>query len=312
MYDLIGDIHGYATELKQLLAKMDYREVDGVWTHSKRKVIFLGDFVDRGPEQVELMSVVKAMVENGTALTVMGNHEYNAVTWTMPRPDRPGEYLRPHNAKHRHQHREFLVQVGEGSTLHQSLIEWFMTLPVFLDLPELRVIHACWETGLVDAMRPFLDEHNRLRPECWVESACPDSVLHRAVDVLLKGPEIALPGGYESRDKDNIAHQQVRIQWWLEHGVSYRDIAIVREPAHFIPDLPAPQDVLSGYDNSKPVFIGHYWLTGKPKPLSPYVACLDYSVAARGGGKLAAYRFDGETTLDERKFVWVERRGKDS
>jgi hypothetical protein len=52
MYDLIGDIHGHATELKALLAKMDYQEGDGVWQHPERKVIFLGDFVDGGPEQV--------------------------------------------------------------------------------------------------------------------------------------------------------------------------------------------------------------------------------------------------------------------
>ena len=53
MYDLIGDIHGYATPLKQLLTKMGYKEqADGpeqpdVWQHPDRKVIFLGDFVDR-------------------------------------------------------------------------------------------------------------------------------------------------------------------------------------------------------------------------------------------------------------------------
>lgn len=45
MYDLIGDIHGYATELKALLDKLGYREANGVWRHRDRKVIFLGDLV---------------------------------------------------------------------------------------------------------------------------------------------------------------------------------------------------------------------------------------------------------------------------
>jgi len=63
MYDLIGDIHGYAAELKALLVKMDYREKDGVWQHPERKVIFLGDFVDRGPEQVETVDIARSMVE---------------------------------------------------------------------------------------------------------------------------------------------------------------------------------------------------------------------------------------------------------
>ena len=65
MYDLIGDIHGHATELKALLAKMDYRETDGVWQHPERTVIFLGDFVDRGPEQVETVTIAQNMVEKG-------------------------------------------------------------------------------------------------------------------------------------------------------------------------------------------------------------------------------------------------------
>ena len=43
---LIGNLHGYASELKALLAKMDYQVIDGIWQHSERKVIFLGDFVD--------------------------------------------------------------------------------------------------------------------------------------------------------------------------------------------------------------------------------------------------------------------------
>jgi hypothetical protein len=41
--------------------------------------------------------------------------------------------------------------------------------------------------------------------------------------------------------------------------------------------------------------------------LAPNVACLDYSVAAKSGGRLVAYRWDGEQRLDNAKFVFVER-----
>lgn len=47
MHDLISDIHGHGTPLKNLLAKVDYVEMDGVWQHPERKAIFLGDFIDR-------------------------------------------------------------------------------------------------------------------------------------------------------------------------------------------------------------------------------------------------------------------------
>ena len=46
----------------------------------------------------------------------------------------------------------------------------------------------------------------------------------------------------------------------------------------------------------KPVFFGHYWLTGEPAIQTPNVCCLDYSIAK--GGKLVAYRFNGEDVLD--------------
>lgn len=104
MYDIIGDIHGHADKLVQLLIKMDYTQKAGVWQHPSRKALFLGDYVDRGPKQVETVTIVKDMVEQGAALAIMGNHEYNAVAWATPDPQSAGEALRPHNAKNTKQH----------------------------------------------------------------------------------------------------------------------------------------------------------------------------------------------------------------
>ena len=50
MYDIIGDVHGYSTELGLLLEKMGYQKRFGVYNHNTLKAIFLGDFVDRGPD----------------------------------------------------------------------------------------------------------------------------------------------------------------------------------------------------------------------------------------------------------------------
>ena len=56
-----------------------------------------------------------------------------------------------------------------------------------------------------------------------------------------------------------------------------------------------------------PVFLGHYWMEGKPEPLAANIACLDYSVA-KPGGKLTAYRWDGEQQINRDHFVWVDRQ----
>ena len=56
-----------------------------------------------------------------------------------------------------------------------------------------------------------------------------------------------------------------------------------------------------------PVFFGHYWIPpdSKVMPVGANVACMDYSVASPGG-KLTAYRWDGENQLSSKKFIQVE------
>lgn len=144
MYDLIGDIHGYADELLQLLKKLGYRQDHGVYAHPERKVIFLGDFIDRGPKIREVLDIVRPMVEQETALAVMGNHELNALAYHTTDPANPGEFLRPHSPKNKKQHQQTLDQLKEAD--RASYLDWFRALPLWLDLDGLRVVHACWDT----------------------------------------------------------------------------------------------------------------------------------------------------------------------
>ena len=92
---------------------MGYRDKGDVWRHRRRLAVFVGDLIDRGPDQLETLEIVKAMVDAGAAEIVLGNHEFNAVawlTWDVGRDD----YCRTHDKKHREQHREFLTDVGDG------------------------------------------------------------------------------------------------------------------------------------------------------------------------------------------------------
>ena len=151
---IIGDIHGHADALEALLTDLGYRNTGGAWRHPARLALFVGDLVDRGPKQMETVSLVRRMVDAGSARAVMGNHEFNAIAWFLPDPECPGEFLRKHHSakygdKNRKQHQAFLSAV-EGSPLHEELVTWFLTLPVCLDLPDLRVIHACWHVAALD------------------------------------------------------------------------------------------------------------------------------------------------------------------
>src|SRR5215207_3524967 len=76
-FDIIGDVHGCGDELEELLATLGYvRDADAVWRHpGGRKVVFLGDLVDRGPGVPGVLRTAMAMVEAGSALAVPGNHD---------------------------------------------------------------------------------------------------------------------------------------------------------------------------------------------------------------------------------------------
>ena len=79
-YDIIGDIHGQIDKLEALFKKLGYRVKDGAYRNPEgRMAIFLGDLVDRGPGQVEVINVVRDMIEAGSGRSILGNHEWNAV-----------------------------------------------------------------------------------------------------------------------------------------------------------------------------------------------------------------------------------------
>ena len=79
-YDVIGDVHGHAGVLRGLLAKLGYVE-RGAYRHPERQAVFVGDLIDRGPEQLATLRIVRSMVDAGDTLAVLGNHEFNAVAW---------------------------------------------------------------------------------------------------------------------------------------------------------------------------------------------------------------------------------------
>jgi hypothetical protein len=313
-YDIIGDVHGHAGKLEALLRQLSYEPRGGVWRHAERMAIFVGDLIDRGPHQVRTCQLVKAMVEKGAALAVMGNHEFNALGFHTD--DEDGSPHRPHTAKNRHQHQAFLSDTDDRPELRRDLIEWFWQLPLWLELEGLRVVHACWHDELMARLAPQLLPGNRLdrhtlRAASTGEnssyradgSARQTTLEFRAIETLLKGLEVDLPIGASFTDKDGHERHSVRVQWWRDDRPSYLDAALVPpESRPTLPEAPVPAAVLPGYRHDKPVFIGHYWLTGVQQALAPKVICVDYR-AARRGEPLVAYRWSGESQAIPGNFV---------
>ena len=234
MYDLIGDIHGHADALERLLAALGYARQHGIYRHPDRQAIFLGDFIDRGPKIRETLEIVRPMIDSGAALSVMGNHELNALAYHTPDSTKPGEFLRPHHAKNVHQHAETLRQIPAGELA--SCLDWFRTLPLWLDLDGLRVVHACWdETRMAEISGPVTDE--------FLHAACSSSgSLFEPVEAILKGKEVRLPPGATFRDKDGHERTATRVKWYEPpDGHTYRTYAMASEPIES--DLSVPDYV---------------------------------------------------------------------
>ncbi len=76
-FDIIGDVHGCFDELAALLAELGYEpQPGGSYAHSEgRKLIFVGDLVDRGPKIPEVVRLVMESIKAGHAFCVPGNHD---------------------------------------------------------------------------------------------------------------------------------------------------------------------------------------------------------------------------------------------
>ncbi len=306
-YDIIGDIHGCSLTLMALLDQLGYEKKAGLYRHPSRQVIFLGDFIDRGPAQREVLDIVRPMIDSGSALSVMGNHEFNAIAYSTIDPQ-TGEYLRPHSGKNAGQHQAFLDAYADNTREYADVIAWFKTLPLWLDLSNLRVVHACWDSGWIQRIKDAQDGSNLLQPNLLQNAAHAGKWQFEAIETLLKGKEIPLKDGFSFKDKDGNTRHHIRVRWWDRTANSYQKIFFGPESARTaIPDDDIEGDHLVEYGHDlPPCFLGHYWLEEEPEPLARNIACVDFSVAKRGG-KLVAYRWDGERELSKDKFMHVDR-----
>ncbi|MEU5054568.1 MULTISPECIES: polynucleotide kinase-phosphatase [unclassified Streptomyces] len=130
-FDIIGDVHGCASELETLLTRLGY--VDGVHPEG-RTAVFVGDLVDRGPDSPGVLRRVMAMVKSGHALCVPGNHE-----------NKFGRYLKGRKVQHTHGLAETVEQfAGESEEFTQEVAEFVdgLVSHYVLDGGKLVVCHA--------------------------------------------------------------------------------------------------------------------------------------------------------------------------
>ena len=307
-YDLIGDVHGCGNTLIRLLEQMGYSKKNGVYQHPKRKVVFVGDIVDRGPNIRLALHVVRDMVEAGQAEIVMGNHEYNIVTYLTEAP--PGfnrRYLREHTKRNNFIVEQTINQFAPYPNEFKDFLNWFLEIPLFLENDRFRVVHACWDQAMIDE---YLRRYgsNKITKGMLAESVNPQSFLFRFLDRMLRGTSLKLPDNRSIVSKDGMVRQFFRTKFWEQQPEQYRDVVFQPDPLpqdieHALLSPQEKEQLLFYGPKEKPLFIGHYWMQGIPSPIAPNIACLDYSAVKYG--RLVAYRLDQEKLPQTNKFTWV-------
>lgn len=216
--DVVGDIHGEIEALRSLMLHLGY-SADG--THPKdRRLVFVGDLTDRGPDSPAVVDWVKSLVEAGRAQCVLGNHDLNILL---------GHRKHDNNWFFGEAHQEdgiVVPQVLADESSRRRFCEFFRTLPIALERNDLRVIHACWCDEMIDIARESGDvvalykEHHGL-----IEGSFPDLDLDdidKGLEHQNKNPVKVISSGPEERTEVSVRsagkiRRERRVQWWNDY-----------------------------------------------------------------------------------------------
>ena len=173
--DIIGDVHGEHDALEAILDKLG-QSGDGA---GQPHLVFLGDLIDRGPDSIAVADRVAALVSEGRATCVMGNHELNVLRdrqrsgngWFYGKPAEAwshavdGAVIRG----------SFASRVADDAD-RQRLLAFFRTLPLAAVRDDLRIVHAAWHAPAIAALAHCSDYAEALVRSQADAAALPDAL----------------------------------------------------------------------------------------------------------------------------------------
>ena len=143
--DIIGDVHGEIEALTKLLSVLGYSTA-GVHP-SGRRLVFVGDLTDRGPDSPAVIDFVSQLVADERGYCVLGNHDLNLLL-ELEKHDNGWFYgdAFEHDGK-------LIPQRLADDDVRTRTLDFFRTLPVALERPGLRVVHAYWDQDAISRVR---------------------------------------------------------------------------------------------------------------------------------------------------------------
>lgn len=276
--DFVADVHGRYDLLIELLDKLGYikdqYEDEIYYKHpDDRKLIFVGDIVDRGSKPLECIKLIAPMIKYGIAECLLGNHEYNYLAYNT-KFNKSGDFLREHNKDNTNQVKVTLARISD-SIYYDWIQGWMKHLIFYVRTLRFNVVHAHWNQEYISLLEESGDTLFDLGNYFFTSSNMKGTKEFEIIEDILKSPELQLPPGDFVLDSENRKRYKKRIEWW-------------EDEKHDIP-----------------IFFGHYSLESEPHLLSDKICCLDFGKFNKGK-YLTVYRWDGEEILKNEKLVWVK------
>ena len=144
--DIVGDVHGELAALDVLLHGLGY-DADGAHPDGRR-LVFVGDLCDRGPDSPGVLARVRRLCDDGRAQVVLGNHEINLLR--AARKHGNGWFF---GDDHDRANGEFSSSTPMPDDQRDVALAFLRELPVGLARDDLRVVHAVWDAPSFDRLR---------------------------------------------------------------------------------------------------------------------------------------------------------------
>jgi hypothetical protein len=142
--DIVGDVHGERQALQNLLHHLGCDESGR--HRAGRRLVFVGDLCDRGPDSPGAIEIVRRVVEEGRGDAILGNHELNLLR--AQRKDGNDWFWDEGTQRDR----KYEPTAKPGHNQRQAILDFFASLPLTLERDDLRVVHAAWDAVALTAM----------------------------------------------------------------------------------------------------------------------------------------------------------------
>jgi hypothetical protein len=244
------------------------------------------------------------MVRNGNAFAILGNHEINAILFDMK--DVNGKPLIKESRKSYLSLFKTINEYVDRPEQWEKHLRWMRSLPFFLELGNIRFVHACWSGSAVRIIKEKLSEEQDAKNIFREYYKFPKSELSKSISVLTKGVDMKMPGDLKVVNNKGVIPLSFRMSWWEEpEGKTFREMSFESKfklPAYTIPPEILPETFFYS-ENEPPVFFGHYCRGRGPHIIKPNICCVDSCVSRTK--VLTAYSWRGEKVLKPENLVRV-------